>query len=137
MKGEVLKEKLKRTGVSFASIARKLNTHPQSLTSIFKGPDVKSGFIEKMAAVLNLPISYFYEDFDGEENPNIPFELGITEYNIQHNKSSNGEKIKFLTQEIEFLKEKIEQKDLIIKEKDKVIELYDYLLKDKIKGSSI
>ena len=44
-------------------IANKLGVLPQNLNSWFNSNDVRTGTIEKLAEVLDLPISYFY----GEE----------------------------------------------------------------------
>ena len=44
-------------------IANKLGVLPQNLNSWFNSNDVRTGTLEKLAEVLDLPISYFY----GEE----------------------------------------------------------------------
>lgn len=70
MDGKKLKEKLRRVGSSQSRIARLLGMSPQSLTSIFNAADVRSGTIERIASVLNLPVSFFY-DTDGAAVNNV------------------------------------------------------------------
>ena len=62
MKGEDLKNKLKSTAIPMSEIANKMGIMPQSLYSIFNSEDVKSGVLEKLSQVLEMPIAYFYGD---------------------------------------------------------------------------
>lgn len=62
MKGIDLKEKLNATHISLAEIARRLGISPQSLNSVFNSEDVKSGVLERLSEVLEVPIAYFYGD---------------------------------------------------------------------------
>lgn len=62
MNGKTLKEQLKSTHYSLAEIASKMGITPQTLNSIFNSADVKSGVLEKLASVLDLPLAYFYGD---------------------------------------------------------------------------
>jgi transcriptional regulator with XRE-family HTH domain len=62
MNGKTLKEQLKSTHYSLAEIASKMGITPQTLNSIFNSADVKSGVLEKLACVLDLPLAYFYGD---------------------------------------------------------------------------
>lgn len=62
MKGTDLKEKLNATHISLAEISRRMGISPQSLNSIFNSEDVKSGVLERLSQVLELPIAYFYGD---------------------------------------------------------------------------
>lgn len=65
MKGMELKEKLLSRGYTITYIANKLGTIPQNLNSWFNSQDVRSGTIEKLAEVLELPIAYFYGEAYG------------------------------------------------------------------------
>lgn len=62
MNGKVLKEQLKSTRYSLAEIAAKMGITPQTLNSIFNSADVKSGVLERLSSVLDLPLAYFYGD---------------------------------------------------------------------------
>jgi transcriptional regulator with XRE-family HTH domain len=62
MKGEDLKNRLKSTAIPMSEIANKMGIMPQSLYSIFNSEDVKSGVLEKLSQVLEVPIAYFYGD---------------------------------------------------------------------------
>lgn len=62
MDGKTLKEKIRLTGKSQRQIAELLGITPQSVNAILSASDVRSGTIEKLANVLHLPISFFYDD---------------------------------------------------------------------------
>ena len=62
MKGAELKEKLKTSRYTLTEIAGKMGVTPQNLNSVFNSEDVKSGVLEKLAQVLDVPITYFYGD---------------------------------------------------------------------------
>ena len=60
MKGSELKSRLNNCGYTMTYIANKLGVLPQNLNSWFNSNDVRTGTLEKLAEVLELPISYFY-----------------------------------------------------------------------------
>ena len=39
---------------------------PQALNQVFRAKDVKSGIIEDLSECLGIPISYLYEEHDGD-----------------------------------------------------------------------
>lgn len=63
MEGKVLKLKIAELNVTQLDLANKLEVTPQSLSSILHAKDVRSGTIERIAQVLNVPVSFFF----GEE----------------------------------------------------------------------
>jgi hypothetical protein len=60
MTGMDLKKKLEKLGFSKVFIANKMGTIPQNVNTWFQAGDVKTGTIEKLSEVLNIPISVFY-----------------------------------------------------------------------------
>lgn len=62
MKGAELKEKLKSSRYTMAEIAKMMGVSPQNLNNTFSVEDVKSGFLERLSEVLEVPITYFYGD---------------------------------------------------------------------------
>jgi transcriptional regulator with XRE-family HTH domain len=60
MKGSDLKDLLRREGVILSQLAEDLGMSQQNLSAAFTRDDVKSGFLEKIAAALNKPIGFFY-----------------------------------------------------------------------------
>ena len=57
----ILKRRLLETGKTQKEIAELLNITPQSINAILSASDVRSSTIEKLAKVLRLPVSFFYE----------------------------------------------------------------------------
>ena len=60
MTGMDLKKKLEELGFSKVFIANKMGTIPQNVNTWFQAGDVKTGTIEKLSEVLEIPISVFY-----------------------------------------------------------------------------
>ena len=60
MTGQELKEKVLMANVPFSVIADRLGITAQSLNSYFKGKDVRSNTIEKIADALGVNMSFFY-----------------------------------------------------------------------------
>ena len=75
MKGSELKKKLDTIGVSQAKLAEMMGVFPQSFNKTLQADDVKSGFIEKLAQVLNKDISFFYGNVASSESNEINKEL--------------------------------------------------------------
>lgn len=69
MDGKQLKERLRSLNVTQTEIAKSLNTSLPNLNAALASKDVKSGLIERLAAITGVPISFFYtgelpEDFN-------------------------------------------------------------------------
>lgn len=62
MTGEVLKKRLLKRYKVLANVARKLNVSQQALNQTLAAADIKTGFIEKLAAAYGEPASIFFED---------------------------------------------------------------------------
>lgn len=60
MTGKELKDKLSTCGISQAEIARRLGMSTQSMSQALNVADIKTGFLEKIANVLGVPMSRFY-----------------------------------------------------------------------------
>ena len=60
MTGKELKSKLLQSGISQIEIARQLNMSHQSFSQALLVKDVKTGFLERIANVLGVSMSFFY-----------------------------------------------------------------------------
>lgn len=60
MTGQELKTKVLMANVPFNEIAERLGITAQSLNSCFKGKDVRSNTIERIADALGVKMSFFY-----------------------------------------------------------------------------
>lgn len=68
MTGQELKARIMKVGKSQKDIADYLGVTAQSLSSVLSAKDVRSGTIEKIAQVLNVPISFLYGEKDKDQN---------------------------------------------------------------------
>ncbi|MCD8305737.1 MAG: helix-turn-helix transcriptional regulator [Prevotella sp.] len=62
MRGDVVKKKIAALGKSQKEMALLLGVSPQSVFKILNSSDIRTGTLEKMCEVLDVPVSYFYED---------------------------------------------------------------------------
>lgn len=60
MTGEELKTILVRNGLQQKDIAEKLEMSQQNFAASLKVRDIKTGFLEQICDVLNVPINFFY-----------------------------------------------------------------------------
>lgn len=60
MNGEFLKTQLLKIEPTLVEVANKLGMSKQNLDSKLSAADIKTGFIEQLAALYDKPISYFF-----------------------------------------------------------------------------
>ena len=76
MTGKELKDKLSTCDISQAEIARRLGMSTQSMSQALNVADIKTGFLEKIANVLGVPMSRFYPN-DTTTITNYSIELHV------------------------------------------------------------
>lgn len=126
MKGSELKSKLEELGFTKAFIAEKLGVPPQNVHIWLRADDVKTGTLEKLSEVLDVPISYFY----GESFNNVSSVSGNNNATATGNNntvSSSDDRL------LTLLLNKDEQLLLAMKQTSKAQEQMDCVLK-KIVG---
>lgn len=82
MNGEALKTQLLKIEPTLVEVARKLDMSKQNLDAKLSTADIKTGFIEQLAALYSKPISFFY----GEKS-----EVEINE--VERSFNSNADEI--------------------------------------------
>ena len=60
MKGQELKEILRKEGIILLQLAEDLGMSQQNLSAAFTRDDIKSGLIEKIAKSIGKPVGFFY-----------------------------------------------------------------------------
>lgn len=115
MDGIDLRKKLDLTRKPLAEIARSADMVPQSLVQALSAKDVKTGLVEKLAAALNLPLSYFY----GDSGTNViaSGEKSLAALNSTITKSN--------PQGVEILEERIRSLESQLYEKERLIKVYE------------
>ena len=71
MDGKYVKRKIIECGKTQKEIAEMLGISPQSMTSILNASDVRSGTIERLCRVLDVPITFFYEGTELEKDRKV------------------------------------------------------------------
>ncbi len=121
MDGKVLKRKIKQSGISCSELSRRLGISPQSLSAIFNTSDVKTGLVEKIANIIGVHLSFFFERKSNEGDEFSSF-MDATPKSLEEVQKQN----KLLWQEIKFLKEKIRQLENLTSEKERLIKTYNF-----------
>ena len=116
MDGKTLKSKVKTLDISQAQLARLMEVTPQTLASVFMAKDVRSGTIERIAEVLNIPPTFFYSSTP----TGTAIASGTQAVAAVNSRVSTSTE---LYKEVELLKQKVEDQKQIIYEKERLISL--------------
>mgnify|MGYP002516075065 FL=1 len=116
MDGKTLKSKVKTLDISQAQLARLMEVTPQTLASVFMAKDVRSGTIERIAEVLNIPPTFFYSSTP----TGTAIASGTQAVAAVNSRVSTSAE---LYKEVELLKQKVEDQKQIIYEKERLISL--------------
>lgn len=110
MEGKVLKRKIAELNVTQLDLANKLEVTPQSLSSILHAKDVRSGTIERIAKVLNVPVCFFF----GDETKNNAVASG--DKSVAAINSS-------VTSSADVLEERVRSLETLVNEKERLIKV--------------
>lgn len=117
MTGQELKEKLLKANVPFNIIAERLGITAQSLNSYFKGKDVRSNTIERIAEAIDVTMSFFYPT-DGN-NAVANGDSSIAVNNITGNIEAGDNAA--LIERVKLLEQLLAERERVIEEKERLI----------------
>lgn len=109
MEGKVLKQKLMELNKTQKELSELLGITAQSVSAIFSAKDVRSGTIEKIAHVLNVPVGFFF-GYDTGNNAFVNGDKSVAA--INSNISSASEEV---------LKERVKSLETLVSEKERLI----------------
>jgi len=114
---ERIKQVAEKKGISIRKLAEVIEKTEQGLHSAIRNNTLKSIDLEKIAEVLQVPVSYFFED---GENPEISKKIiqngSINNVGGQNNNNNaNDAKLQACERENELLKQQIVDKERIIR----------------------
>ena len=72
MTGKDIRQKIEKSGVAYADLAKRLDVSPQTLNSRLKAHDLKLSFIEEVARAINKPLYYFFQEEPLSSSVNEP-----------------------------------------------------------------
>ena len=109
---QLIRVLIKKRNLSFEALCDKADISTQALRDAIKRNSTKTEYIERIAKILNVPISYFFEDGINEDQYNRVEDVTQTTENIEitHLKNIIEEKntrIEELKDHIKTLQEKI------------------------------
>lgn len=123
MSGEELKAKVLETKVPFSEIASRLGITAQSLNSCFKGKDVRSNTIERIADTLGVKMSYFYPMEDGNSAVASSGGIAVSGNHNDVNKTAASDS-DVLRERVAMLERLLEEKDKLLEEKERTIQIF-------------
>lgn len=87
MNGSLLKARLQSIEPNLSEAARKLKMSKQAFYQMLEATDIKSGLIERLAALYNRPIGFFFDDCIGD---NSQAQIGGSHNNQARGNITNG-----------------------------------------------
>ena len=82
MEGMKIKMVIMQKGMTMAEVARQLGMSQQTFSAALQGEDVKTGLLERIAAILGEPVTYFYT---GESSGTAVVSGGTVNGNVNGN----------------------------------------------------
>ncbi|MCM1490800.1 MAG: hypothetical protein NC095_08240 [Muribaculum sp.] len=144
MDGKTLRTRILKIEPKLSDVAKKLNVKPQSLNQTLNADDIKTGFIEQLVEIYDMPFSYFFGESKNEElkiDDHSKYDDHSAKFGskTEHYENSGYEillaKLKMAENKIESLKEQISTKDETISTLRADVEskqkMLDYLMEIK------
>ena len=121
MTGEELRPFLTHLDSTLASVAKKLDMPRQNLDKMLKTKNIKSGLLEKLSKIYDVPVSYFYGGNVEDERINVKAE-GTSAASVHGNATVKIDNA-LASERIHYLEAIIIEKDERIKELKECIEI--------------
>ncbi len=122
MTGRELKARIMEVGKSQKDIDDYLGVTAQSLSSVLSAKDVRSGTIEKIAQVLNVPISFLYGEKDKDQSAVATGNGNVAGNNNVVGNVTIGDAA-ILQERVKLLEQLLAERDRIIEEKERTIKI--------------
>lgn len=121
MDGQRLKEKVLLAKVPLSTIAERMGITAQSLNSCFKGKDVRSNTIERIADALGVSMSFFYP---ADSNNTIASgDRAVAVNTNTGNISASNEDTVALKERISMLEQLLDERGKLLNEKERLIKI--------------
>nr|WP_304651464.1 hypothetical protein [Bacteroides acidifaciens] len=123
MNGEVLKAQLLKLEPTLVEVAKKLQVTKQSLNQTLSASDIKTGFVEQLAAVYERPISYFFCEhakIDDHSDDHSAHDHSKTEH-YEGVDAAIVAKLQIAEERIKLLEARLVDKDALLASKDETI----------------
>lgn len=117
MTGKEIKLKIDKLGVTQVKLAELMAVKPQTVNAILTAKDVRSGTIERIAHVLNVPVSFMYGEGDN------PIAQQATVNGDFSAASVHGDATVGTTTDAVILQERIKSMQELLNEKERLIKV--------------
>lgn len=121
MTGEELRPFLTHLDKTLASVAHKLNMPRQNLDKMLNAKDIKTGLLERLSKIYNIPVSYFYDGVVDNPKINVHAE-GTSAASVNGNATVKVDN-ELAAERIRYLEAIIIEKDERIKELKECLEI--------------
>ncbi|WP_300811561.1 hypothetical protein [uncultured Duncaniella sp.] len=117
MNGEILKSQLLKIEPTLVEVANKLGISKQNLDSRLSATDIKTGFIEQLAALYERPISYFFGDNVEVDNHSRKDDHSSFFGDRTHNEGTDA----MLMAKLQIAEDRIKSLEAILEDKNELI----------------
>ena len=98
MEGQRIKDVMAKKNMTNAELARRLGIKPQTLSAALQIDDVKTGLLERIAAILGEPVTYFYT---GESSGTAVVSGGTVHGDVTGKKEEQGKAVDALVEQLD------------------------------------
>lgn len=120
MEGKTLKRKIVELNKTQKELSELLGITAQSVNAILSAKDVRSGTIERIAKVLNVPAGYFFGD-EPKNNAVASGEKSVAAIN-SHVSSLTSDAV---------LQERVKSLEALVAEKERLIKVYEKMMEGR------
>ena len=122
MTGRQLKEMIDKLGLTQRSLAELMEVTPQTINAILTAKDVRTSTVERIAAVTNMPISYFFKEEHEKQNAVASGNGNVAGNNNVVGSVTFGDAT-VLQERVKFLEQQVKDKESLLEEKERLIKV--------------
>lgn len=127
MNGEILKAQLLKLEPTLVEVAKKLHVSKQSLNQTLSASDIKTGFVEQLAVLYDMPISYFFGENTRIDDHSRKDDHSSFFGDTEHNEGIDAMvlvKLQVAEERIKLLEARLEDKEELLRGKDETIDAH-------------
>lgn len=123
MTGKELKLRIDKLGMTQVKLAELMAVKPQTVNAILTAKDVRTSTVERIAAVTNMPISFFFDE-EPDRNHVVASGDGSVAQLGNNNVAGN-------VADVAVLQERVKSLEKLVAEKERLIKVYEKVLENK------
>jgi transcriptional regulator with XRE-family HTH domain len=110
---EKIKGLAKNRGITIKDLAVRIDMSEANLYKVFKRKSIETKYLQKIADVLSVPISYFFDDNQSDDKKNINVN-GVMQIGSKNSNNNDSASLEACKKELDSLKHRLKDKEEII-----------------------